>query len=159
MRVPVWLTLGVAVLVCVFGLYRIRLAFRSDEEDERARARKGLYAMGRRTHFLIGVIYLLLGGALVATSFGWSPLGGMFGSSEPSAPASGTAPKARPATRLVPIEPAATTGAPATTNPAPSAAPAQAGDPAPNKTADPPRTEPGKDTAPDRNAPPPDETR
>jgi hypothetical protein len=89
MRVPVWLTLGVAVLVCVFGLYRIRIAFRSDEEDERARARKGLYAMGRRTHFLIGVIYLLLGGALIATSFGWSPLGDMFGNDAP-APAPAT---------------------------------------------------------------------
>ncbi|HEX2685141.1 MAG TPA: hypothetical protein VHN14_00910 [Kofleriaceae bacterium] len=79
MHVPVWLILGVAVLVCVFGAYRIRLAFRSDEEDERARARKGLYAMGRRTHFLIGLVYLLLGGALVATAFGWNPIGGVFG--------------------------------------------------------------------------------
>jgi len=79
MRVPVWLTLGVALLVCAFGAYRIRLAFRSDEEDARARARKGLYAMGRRTHLLIGVVYLLLGGALVATSFGWNPFGGVFG--------------------------------------------------------------------------------
>jgi hypothetical protein len=79
MRVPVWLTLGVALLVCVFGAYRIRVAFRSDEEDQRARAKKGLYAMGRRTHLLIGVVYLLLGGALVATSFGWNPFGNMFG--------------------------------------------------------------------------------
>jgi uncharacterized iron-regulated membrane protein len=79
MRVPVWLTLGVALLVCVFGAYRIRLAFRSDAEDQRAREKKGLYAMGRRTHFLIGLIYLLLGGALVATSFGWNPFGGVFG--------------------------------------------------------------------------------
>jgi hypothetical protein len=79
MRVPVWLTLGVAVLVCVFGLYRIRMAFRSDEEDQRARERKGLYGMGRRTHFLVGVIYLLLGAGLVATTYGWNPLGGMIG--------------------------------------------------------------------------------
>jgi hypothetical protein len=78
MHVPVWLTLGLAVLVCVFGAYRIRLAFRSDEEDERARSRKGLYAMSRRTHFLVGVVYLLLGGALIATSFGWSPVGSLF---------------------------------------------------------------------------------
>jgi len=78
MRVPVWLTLGVAILVCVFGAYRIRLAFRSNEEDERARAKKGLYAMGRRTHFLIGVVYLLLGAALIATTYGWSPLGTLF---------------------------------------------------------------------------------
>jgi hypothetical protein len=91
MHVPVWLTLGVALLVCVFGLYRIRLAFRSDEEDQRARARKGLYAMGRRTHFLIGVVYLLLGSALIATSFGWNPFGNLFGPST-EAPTRSTAP-------------------------------------------------------------------
>ena len=91
MRVPVWLTLGVAILVLVFGAYRIRLAFRSDEEDQRARAKKGLYAMGRRTHFLIGLIYVLLGGALIATSFGWNPFGNFFGPST-EAPTKDTAP-------------------------------------------------------------------
>lgn len=75
MRVPLWFTLGAAILVCVFGLYRIRLAFRSNEEDARAREKKGLYAMGRRTHFLVGTVYLLLGGALIATSYGWNPFG------------------------------------------------------------------------------------
>ena len=79
MRVPVWLTLGVALLVCGFGLYRIRLAFRSGAADDRARGKKGLYAMGRRTHALIGTVYLLLGGALIATSFGWNPFGGVLG--------------------------------------------------------------------------------
>ena len=91
MRLPVWLTLGVALLVCVFGAYRIRIAFRSDEEDQRARERKGLYAMGRRTHFLIGIIYLLLGAGLIATTFGWNPLGSMFGP-RTERPASGAAP-------------------------------------------------------------------
>ena len=79
MRIPVWLTLGVAILVIVFGVHRIRLSFRSDELEKRARQRKGLYAMGRRTHLLIGTVYLLLGGALVATSFGWNPFGDLFG--------------------------------------------------------------------------------
>ena len=79
MRVPVWLTLGIAALVVIFGVYRIRLGFRSDEDDARAKARKGLYGLGRRTHFLIGIVYLLLGAALIATSFGWSPLAGYFG--------------------------------------------------------------------------------
>ncbi len=79
MRVPVWLTLGVAALVVIFGAYRVRLAFRSADEDARAKARKGLYGMGRRTHFLIGLVYLLLGGALVATSFGWNPFGASSG--------------------------------------------------------------------------------
>ena len=83
MRVPVWLTLGVALLVCVFGLYRIRLAFRREnqgEADPGARARRGFYAMGKRTHLLIGVVYLLLGGALIATTYGWNPFGALFGS-------------------------------------------------------------------------------
>jgi hypothetical protein len=79
MRVPVWLTLGVALLVCLFGAYRIRLGFRSDDDDQRAREKRGLYAMNRRTHFLIGVVYLLLGGALVATTFGWNPFAGAMG--------------------------------------------------------------------------------
>ena len=86
MRVPVWLTLGVAALVLIFGVYRIRMSLRSDEDDAKAKARKGLYAMGRRTHLLIGIVYLLLGGALVAVSFGWNPFGGAFGvgTEEPS---------------------------------------------------------------------------
>jgi len=113
MRVPVWLTLGVALLVCVFGAYRIRLAFRSDAEDQRARERKGLYAMGRRTHFLVGLIYLLLGGALVATSFGWNPFAGVLGPRESLRTEPPTTMKAAP-----------TAGSAATMSPAPSAAPA-----------------------------------
>lgn len=76
MRIPMWLTLGVASLVIVFGLYRMRLAFRGAEEEHRARQRKGMFALAGRTHFLIGIVYLLLGGALVATTFGWNPLAG-----------------------------------------------------------------------------------
>ena len=79
MRVPVWLTLGVALLVCVFGLYRIRLALRADGGAPEVRPRRGIYAMGKRTHALIGIVYLLLGGALIATSFGWNPFGNAFG--------------------------------------------------------------------------------
>jgi hypothetical protein len=98
MRVPVWLTLGIAALVIIFGVYRMRIAFRSDDEDARAKARKGLYAMGRRTHFLIGVVYLLLGGALVATSFGWNPFGNWFG------PSTDEDKIKAPPTRSVPID-------------------------------------------------------
>ena len=79
MQVPIWLTLGVAALVLIFGAYRIRIAFRTDDEDQRARSKKGLYAMRRRTHFLIGTIYLLLGAGLVATSLGWNPFGSLLG--------------------------------------------------------------------------------
>jgi len=79
MRLPVWLTLGIAALVIIFGVYRVRMGFRSDEEDARAKSRKGLWAMARRTHVLAGILYILLGGGLVAVSFGWNPFGNWFG--------------------------------------------------------------------------------
>lgn len=81
MRIPVWLTLGIAVLAFVWGGYRIRIALRSDDEDQRARAegKRGLFALARRTHLLFGVAYLLLGVMLVATTLGWNPLGGLIG--------------------------------------------------------------------------------
>lgn len=79
MRVPLWLTLLVAAFVIFFGAYRIAMARRSDADDARARARGGLYGMSRRTHFLVGTVYLLLGAGLVAGAFGWSPLAGLFG--------------------------------------------------------------------------------
>ena len=154
MRVPVWLTLGVALLVCVFGAYRIRLAFRSDAEDERARQRRGLYSMGRRTHFLVGLIYLLLGGALVATSFGWNPFAGVLGPRE--------APRKEPPTtmRVAPgtgesvtftRDPNAGSGAgsAAAMSPAPSAAPATTEPRAPSAT-DPGKTPSAEPTSPSK---------
>lgn len=87
-----WLTLGVASLVIIFGLYRISLFFRNSDEEARARERKGMFGFPGRTHFLIGVIYLMLGGALVATTFGWNPLSGVFGPSPTDGDAGDQAP-------------------------------------------------------------------
>jgi hypothetical protein len=70
LRLPVWVPLVVGLLVTLFGLYRIRIGFRSDADNTRARERGGLYAMGRRRHLLLGVIYVLMGGMLIATAFG-----------------------------------------------------------------------------------------
>ena len=70
MRLPPWVPAVVGVLVIVFGLYRVRLAFRAEAEDERARRRGGLYAFQRRTHLLFGVAYLLMGALLIASAFG-----------------------------------------------------------------------------------------
>ena len=113
MRIPIWLLDGLAVLVIVFGVYRIRIGFRSDEQDKRARTRKGLYAMSRRKHVLIGIIYVMLGAGLIATALGWNPFGNLFGPTvEPGTtltaptstgiqrvPAPPTAPAAKPATQ------------------------------------------------------------
>ena len=67
---PPWIPFVIGTLVVLFGAYRIRIAFRSPEEDEKARARGGLYAMRRRTHVLVGIVYLLMGAALVLSAFG-----------------------------------------------------------------------------------------
>jgi hypothetical protein len=93
-RVPVWLTLGVAVLVIVFGAFRIRMALRKPPPEEAGSGNlmgRGFYRMSSRTHLLIGVVYLLLGGALVATSFGWNPFGSSIGP-DTHAPSKSTAP-------------------------------------------------------------------
>jgi hypothetical protein len=88
MQIPVWLTLGVAVLVIAFGSYRVYLAFfRSKDQQEHAKRRGGMYGMPRRTQGLVGIIYLLLGAALIATSLGWNPVAGMFGPETTPAPA------------------------------------------------------------------------
>ncbi|HEY5947632.1 MAG TPA: hypothetical protein VIV40_19140 [Kofleriaceae bacterium] len=79
MRIPVWLTLGIAALVIIFGAYRIYLATRSADDENAQKARRGLYSMGKRTHLFVGIIYLLLGAGLIATSFGWNPFGGSIG--------------------------------------------------------------------------------
>lgn len=92
MRVPVWLTLGVAVLVLVFGAFRIRLALKKPEPESAGGGGgggvmgRGFYRMSSRTHLLIGVVYILLGAGLIATSFGWNPIGGSLGpaSDQPS---------------------------------------------------------------------------
>lgn len=78
MAIPVWLTIAIAVFVTGFGAFRIYLALKKQPDGEEA-PRRGFYRMGRRTHALIGTVYLLLGAALVATTLGWNPFGNMFG--------------------------------------------------------------------------------
>jgi hypothetical protein len=76
MRIPVWLTILVAALVIGFGGYRMVLALRSRPDGNRPQ--RGFYAMTKRSHLVIGAIYLLLGGALIAAALGWNPVGELF---------------------------------------------------------------------------------
>lgn len=71
--VPQWLALVVAAAVILFGIYRLWLAFGGPSDEERAAERRGLLAMPRRQHGAIGLIFLLVAGALIATAFGWNP--------------------------------------------------------------------------------------
>jgi hypothetical protein len=84
-HVPSWLTLAIAIVVIAFGLYRMRLALRKPNPEADAK-RGGYYRMAPRTHALVGIVYLLLGGALIATTFGWNPLGGLIGASRATSP-------------------------------------------------------------------------
>src|ERR1700760_1336657 len=67
---PQWLVVAVSVLVMLFGLYRLRLAFRSADEDEAARERGGVYGYGRRQQALFGGVYILLVVMLILGAFG-----------------------------------------------------------------------------------------
>jgi hypothetical protein len=89
-HVPPWVTLASAVFVFGFGLYRIRLALKPAEPDaaKKPLMRGGLYQMRSRTHLLVGIVYLLLGAALVAAYLGWNPLGGSSAPA-PAAPIKG----------------------------------------------------------------------
>lgn len=71
--VPQWLALLVAAAVILFGIYRLWLAFGGPSDEERAEQRRGLLAMPRRQHGAIGIIFLLVAGALIGTAFGWNP--------------------------------------------------------------------------------------
>jgi hypothetical protein len=86
--VPQWLALLIAGAVILFGIYRVWLAFGGPSDEERAQARRGLLAMPRRQHGAIGLIFLLVGGALIATAFGWNP----FQKEAATPPAAPTAP-------------------------------------------------------------------
>lgn len=108
MRLPVWLPIALAVLAFTWGAYRIRIAFRSDDEDTRARdGKRGLFALARRTHLLFGVVYLLLGGMLVATALGWNPVGNLITprTEPPARDAAPSKPGTVPTDQLPPAQP------------------------------------------------------
>ena len=71
MTLPTWVTFLVAAVVMLFGGYRIWLAMRTEAAEERARQKRGLYSLPRRTHFLFGLLYLVLGGFLIAAGLGF----------------------------------------------------------------------------------------
>jgi hypothetical protein len=104
MRIPVWLTLGVAVIVLGFGSYRLFLAFRKEARSE-DKPKRGLYAMSKRSHLVIGTVYVLLGIGLVATSFGFNPFGGSVGpdTQTPTKDTAPSAPGSVPKDQLAPV--------------------------------------------------------
>jgi len=71
MVIPRWISFLVAAMVLAFGCYRLYIAVTSD--DETLKRRKGLYGQSRRRHMLFGILYLILGGFIIAGAFGYNP--------------------------------------------------------------------------------------
>ena len=87
MSVPRWLLFLVAAWVIAFGLFRIFIGLRPRPRGPEGPnfMRRGLYARTPRSHILFGALYLILGGFLIATGFGWAPvmdIGGCTGKRE-----------------------------------------------------------------------------
>ena len=86
---PAWIFFLVAVWVIAFGVFRIVVAVRRQKlaakDPERPNfMKRGLYSLSPRTHILFGVVYILLGGCLVAMGFGWQPGSGCLGAEKQS---------------------------------------------------------------------------
>jgi TPP-dependent pyruvate/acetoin dehydrogenase alpha subunit len=71
MAIPQWLMITIACVVLGYGVVRLWLAFAGPSNDQRAAARTGLLAMGRRTHGVVGAALLIAGAMLLAIGLGW----------------------------------------------------------------------------------------
>jgi hypothetical protein len=89
-HIPPWLTLLFASVVILFGGYRMYLATRKRDpeadKDKRSMMGGGFYRMSPRAHAAVGLIYLALGGCLIATTFGWNPFGSSSTEEAPAKP-------------------------------------------------------------------------
>jgi|GEM_PF-2800464 len=97
MEIPQWLMLVIAGLVILFGAYRMFLAVAGPSNEERAKHRRGMLAMSRRSHALVAALYFIVGALLLASSFGFSPF--LKKSADPTAPVKPGPGSALPLTR------------------------------------------------------------
>jgi hypothetical protein len=74
--IPRWLLFLVAAWVIGFGVFRLYIALRPRKlSPQRPNyMQRGMFARSPRTHAVYGVVYIILGGFLVATGFGWAPV-------------------------------------------------------------------------------------
>lgn len=69
---PRWLPFLIAAWVIAFGIMRLRIATRKEEDSTKPNYRKGgYYARSNRSHFLFGISYLILGAYCIAMGFGF----------------------------------------------------------------------------------------
>jgi uncharacterized membrane protein YsdA (DUF1294 family) len=68
--IPPWITISIAALVIIFGVYRLRLYMHGAEKYEKLRTRGPMYRIPRRTHLMMGVVFCGLGTWLILTALG-----------------------------------------------------------------------------------------
>ena len=74
MLLPRWIPFLIAAWVIAFGILRLRIATRKEEEEASNRPnyrRGGYYARSKRSHMLFGSAYLILGAYCIAMGFGY----------------------------------------------------------------------------------------
>jgi hypothetical protein len=69
-QIPTWLTFLIAACVLAFGGYRLRLGLYSAQRYAELRERSPMYRVSRRTHLLMGIFLLGMGGWLVLNGLG-----------------------------------------------------------------------------------------
>ncbi len=95
LQIPRWLVFLVAAWVIVFGIFRIYVAIQRGKPEDPERPnfrRKGLYAQSPKRHIVFGVLYVALGGVLIAMGLGYNipMLGqGCSGNANQAEPATG----------------------------------------------------------------------
>jgi uncharacterized membrane protein YsdA (DUF1294 family) len=70
MQIPPWLAIAVAVVVVLFGAYRLRLFALGADKYDKLKSRGAMYRIPRRTHLMMGVVFLALGTWLILTALG-----------------------------------------------------------------------------------------
>lgn len=87
MAIPQWLVFTIGGLVIVFGGYRMWLAVSGPSDEERAKHRRGMLAMGRRSHGLVAILFFIVGAMAIASGFGWQPFHTRAADTAPTSPA------------------------------------------------------------------------
>ena len=70
MTIPSWLTIAIAAVVALFGLYRLRLFFHGEDKYKELRNQGMMYRIPRRSHLLMGTLFFGLGVWLIVTALG-----------------------------------------------------------------------------------------
>ena len=73
MSIPRWVVFLVAFWVICFGAFRLYIAFTKDKRAAQkgpSFRKKGMYAKSKRSHLVIGTLYIVMGGVLASMGMG-----------------------------------------------------------------------------------------